>query len=177
MLSDLAMRVRFPVSVLLAALLAGGSASAQPTDVAQAEGVLVEVSGSPRAALVAREVQKAREALDRARSARLSGDSKHAEQLEGVARAWAGAARDVLAAVLTEEQAQAAQQKISEARSQSEHERTLLEENLSRRGRAEAELKRAEAEAAARPPVQPPKEKGKKGGKGASKGGKKGAKK
>jgi len=167
------MRARLTLPLALAALLLAGGAGAQTSDLAQAEGLLAELAASPKAAAVAHETRKAREALERARGARASGDSKHAEQLEGLARAWASAARDVVAATLAEEQAQAAQQQLVKARAQAERERALLEENLSRRGRAEAELKRAEAEAAARPPTPAPKEKGKGKGKPGKAGGKK----
>ena len=94
------------------------------------------------------------------RSARDAGDARAAELLEGVARGWARAAKDLVEAIKVEQEATAAQQKAAEARAQAERERALLEETLSRKGRAQVELDRAEAEAAARKAAPPPREKG-----------------
>jgi multidrug efflux pump subunit AcrA (membrane-fusion protein) len=158
------------VSILLATTLFVDPARAATGDTATAQQILAEVAASPQAATATAEVQGAQKALERAQSARDSGDLKHAEMLEGLARTWAESARDVLRAAHTEQEARELQEKAAVARAQIERERSLLEETLASRGRARAELERATAEAAARPPAPPPREKGRGKGKKARQG-------
>jgi hypothetical protein len=98
------------------------------------------------AKIVAEPVKKAREALERARGARSSGDAKHAADLDGLALEWAEMARDLLRAAGAEDAASAAQKKAQALETQVERARTLLEETQARRGRAAAELERVETE-------------------------------
>jgi chromosome segregation ATPase len=163
------MRARVVPSLALAASLLASPTQAQTPSVAEIEGALAELS--PKAA-VASEVRKAQEALERARGTRASGDGRHGQLLERLAQIWTDVARDLLAAIEAEEKAQAAQRALLDTHEQIERERALLEENIARRSRAQTEVKKAQEEAASRPPAPPPKEKGGKG-----KGGKKGAKK
>lgn len=158
MLFELAMRARMISPLLLVALLLSSVGQAQ-------------VSENP-ASPDTRELQKSKDALDRARDMRASGDTRHAPLLDRLAQIWADAARDLAAAIEAEAKAQAAQKKSLELREQVENERALLEENIARRNRAQAELKRAQEELAARPPAPPPREK-----KATKKGGAKGMKK
>ncbi len=148
------------VSILLATTLGVGPARAAGGDGATAQQILVEVAASPQAAVAATEVQSAQKSLERAQGARDSGDLKHAEMLEGLARTWAESARDLLRAARTEQEARELQEKSATARAQTERDRALLEETLASRGRARAELEKATAEAAARAAAPPPKEKG-----------------
>ncbi|RYE92373.1 MAG: hypothetical protein EOO75_06865 [Myxococcales bacterium] len=170
------LRAASPFALSLAALLLASSPSrAQtPSDADRAQATVTELTASPRAAVIARELDRARDALQRARGARGAGDALHGAQLEALARAWSDAARDVLAAATAEEQAHKAQTQLADARAQIDKERALIEETIARQGRARVELQRAEAEAAARPPLPPPRSAGKKGGgKAAPKSGKK----
>lgn len=148
--------------VALAGLLWASTSLAAVGDGAAAEQILTAVVADAAASSAAREVQAARAALDRARAARGGGDALHADQLEAVARVWAESARDLLATVKVEQEAIAAQKKAAETRELLERERTLLEETISRRGRAKVALERAEAEAAERKAAPPPGEKGNK---------------
>ncbi|MCU0656759.1 MAG: hypothetical protein MUF64_16355 [Polyangiaceae bacterium] len=168
------MRARV-VPPLLAAFLLAAPAFAQVPEGARTEQILAELASSPRVAVVAGELGKSSEALERARGARASGDGRHGQLLEKLALLWAETAREVLAAVEAEEKAQLAQKKVAEDREQIERERALLEENIARRSRAQIELKKAKEEAASRPADPPPKEKktGKQGKAGPKKGGKK----
>jgi colicin import membrane protein len=164
------MRARVVLPFGFAALLLAGQGQAQLPDGPQAERLIAEASSNPRAASDASETGKSREALERARGTRASGDGRHGQLLEKLALVWAEAAREILTAIDAEEKAQAAQRKMSETKEQIERERALLEENIARRSRAQIELRRAQEEAASRPAAPPPKEKKGKGGK---KGGKK----
>lgn len=173
MLSEPAMRARVVLSFLLAASLFAGQGQAQAP--ATPAPPAAEAAPSPPAASAPAntgELKKAQDAQDRARDMRASGDARHAQLLEKLAQIWTEAARELLAAIEAETKAQVAQKKALELREQIENERSLLEENIARRSRAQVELKKVQEEVAARPPAPPPKEKGKKG-KGGKKGGKK----
>ncbi len=99
------------------------------------------------AKVVAEPVRRAREALERARGARTSGDVKHAGELAGLALEWSEMARDLLRAVAAEDAAGAEQHKARKLEAQVERARALLAETQARRARAAAELDRAETEA------------------------------
>jgi hypothetical protein len=88
---------------------------------------------------------EARRALERARGARAAGDVRHAELLEGLAREWAETARDVLRAVEVEREASGLESTAADVATRAQRARALLEEDLARRGRAEAELARVSA--------------------------------
>jgi hypothetical protein len=101
-------------------------------------------------------VEEARRALDRAAGARRSGDIRHAEQLEGLAREWAETARDTLRAAAVEADAGALELAAAEAGLRAERARALLEESIARRGRAEAELEKLTLDAGVIPTRPPP---------------------
>ena len=136
----------------------GSSALAEPTsDKAIAEQILATAgSSSAEAALLKTPVDEAKKALDRARGARQAGDLPHAELLEGLAREWAETARDLARAAAMEADAGALASAASEATQRAERARMLLEEAISRRGRAEAELEKLSADAGPFPPKPPP---------------------
>jgi hypothetical protein len=91
-------------------------------------------------------LEEARRALDRAAGARRSGDVRHAELLEGLAREWAETARDVVRASQLEVDAGALELAAADAGLRAERARALLEEAIARRGRAEAELDKLSAD-------------------------------
>ncbi|MCS6899308.1 MAG: hypothetical protein RMJ98_06375 [Myxococcales bacterium] len=163
------MRTHPVLPLALAALLLAAPVRAQTPDVAEVERVLAELNSK---AAVASEVRKAQEALERARGTRASGDARHSQLLERLAQLWTEVARDILTAIEAEEKARTAQRTLLDTQEQIERERALLEENLARRSRAQLELKRAQEEAASKPPLPPPKEQGSKGNKGRKKGAK-----
>jgi hypothetical protein len=101
-------------------------------------------------------VDEARRALERAGGARRSGDIRHAELLEGLAREWAETARDVLRAAAVEADAGALELAAADAGLRAERARALLEESIARRGRAEAELATLSADAGPFPTKPPP---------------------
>jgi hypothetical protein len=148
------MKRAWPLVVAVATLLPGVARA--DGDRAEAEAILQTVEQSPDAASAAQPIAAAKKALERARGARDAGDAKHAEMLEGLARTWAETARGVAAAAHSEAESVAVQQSVEGTRAQINRERTLVEETLSRRGRAEVELRRTEEEAAARPPTPAP---------------------
>jgi hypothetical protein len=121
-----------------------GAALADPvSDRAVAEQILATMPASSDSAMqgVSRApLDEAKRALDRAAGARASGDAHHAELLEGLAREWAETARDLQRAVSVEGDAGALSVAAAEAGVAAERARALLEEAISRRGRAEAEL-------------------------------------
>lgn len=99
------------------------------------------------AKVVAEPLGQAKRALERAHGARMAGDREHARLLDGLALEWAETARDLARAVATEDAALATARKAREVEVQVERARALLEETQARRGRAAAELERAEADA------------------------------
>ncbi|HEY3593617.1 MAG TPA: hypothetical protein VGL13_07080, partial [Polyangiaceae bacterium] len=80
--------------------------------------------------------------LERATGARLAGDVRQGELLEGLAREWAETARDLVRAAKTESEAAEVQTRAAQAAVRAERQRALLEEAIARRGRAEVELER-----------------------------------
>jgi colicin import membrane protein len=148
-----------------ALILAVGAALApmaigQPlSDKAAAQQILTEMahplaSSSAEPALTRAPIEEAKRALDRAAGARRSGDVRHAEMLEGLAREWAETARDVVRAVAVEADAGALEMAAADAGIRAERSRALLEEAIARRGRAEAELEKLSTDAGIFP-VQP----------------------
>jgi hypothetical protein len=99
------------------------------------------------AKVVAEPVRMAREALERARGTRVSGDAAHTRRLEALALEWAETARDVLRAMAAEDAAGAEQKRARELGTEVDRARALLEETQARRGRAAAEAERAETAA------------------------------
>ena len=157
------------LSAALAVLLFAAPALADG-DRQAAESILAEVTQAKDVDVAAREIAEANKALTRARGAREGGDARSGERLEALARTWAESARDLLVATRAEAELADLSQKTADARAQAERERALLEETISRKGRAAVELSRVEAESAARPPAPPPKDKPRgKGGHGGAK--------
>jgi hypothetical protein len=139
--------MRRPPPLSLAALVLLWAPLALGADRDVAERLVNETTRAPEAATAARELDAARRALGRARAARDGGDRAGAELLEGLARTWAEAAHDVVRAVRAESSLAQAQKALLEARSQVERGRALLDETLSRKGRARVELERLDPEA------------------------------
>jgi hypothetical protein len=130
------------------------------SDKASAEQILADVArvapnSSAEPAVARTPIEEAKRALDRAVGARRSGDVRHAEMLEGLAREWAETARDVLRAAAVEADAGALQMAAADAGFRAERSRALLEEAIARRGRAEAELEKLSTDAGIFP-VQSP---------------------
>jgi hypothetical protein len=147
-------------SVLLVIFGVGLGSSAlgdQLSDRAVAEQILAAAgSSSAEAALLRAPLADAKKALERAEGARKSGDVPHAELLEGLAREWAETARDVARAAAIEADAGALETAAAQANIRAERARALLEEAISRRGRAEAELEKLSVDAGPFPPKPPP---------------------
>lgn len=138
--------------------------AAATTDRAEAESILSALEADAEAAKVASaEIDKAKQAMARANEARNVRNSQHVEHFEKLARVWAETARDVVKANKLEAEVIALQQKAVDGKATAEKDRVLLEETLSRRGRAEVELKRVEADAAQRQQEALDREKKKKG--------------
>ena len=127
------------------------------TDKGMVEQILAGAgSSSTEAALLRAPLAEAKKALERARGARQSGDVAHAELLEGLAREWAEIARDLQRAAAIEADAGSLESSAAQAALRAERARALLEEAISRRGRAEAELEKLSADAGSFPPKPPP---------------------
>lgn len=161
---------RHPKRLLALSLLVAGlgasfvtaNALAQPnSDRAVAEKLLEELSKLPEEdrPVVLGPVENGKRALERAASARGGGDLRTGELLEGLAREWAETGRDVLLASKAEADAGAIQAEAAEAKVKAERARALLEEAITRRGRAEAELRKlmetADTEAATSEKAKP----------------------
>jgi hypothetical protein len=142
---------------VIGAGLASSALGEQPSDRAMTEQILAAApSSSAQAALVRAPLEEAKKALERARGARQSGDTAHSELLEGLAREWAETARDLLRATTIEADAGALESAAAQAELRAERARALLEEAISRRGRAEAELEKLSVDAGPFPPKPPP---------------------
>jgi hypothetical protein len=116
-------------------------------------------AGASGTALTAEPVLAAKRALERANGARLTGDARQGELLEGLAREWAETARDLVRAAKAESEAAELETRAAQAGLRAERQRALLEEAIARRGRAEAELDKVWPDAGfanARPPASSP---------------------
>jgi hypothetical protein len=92
------------------------------------------------AALVADDLRRARDALERATRMRDANDEKHAHLAEGLAAEWAQVAGDLVRALKAEEVATQTRLAANDAGARAERERALLEEGIARQGRLRAEL-------------------------------------
>jgi hypothetical protein len=139
--------------VMLLALgipLAGAALADPVSDKAVAEQILASLAtptDSSMPPVLKTPIDEAKHALERAAGARRSGDTHHAEILEGLGREWAETARDLARAVSVEADAGALETAAAEAGVGAERARALLEEAIARRGRAEAELEKLSADA------------------------------
>lgn len=136
-------------SACVIALTAG--AFAEPDDRATAASILREVEASPKKDVAAEMIGRAKVALDRGARMRSAGDEQHARQAEAVGRTWAEAARDVVRAVDVEARAAEARRAATDAGTQAERERALLEEAIAQSGRLRAQLDALEREAKEQP--------------------------
>jgi hypothetical protein len=92
---------------------------------------------------IAETLARAREALERARKLRATGDEAHAKTADGLARDWAEVAREVARAADAEEKAAQIRRKALDEQGQLERTRALVEEGIARIGRLRAELEAA----------------------------------
>ncbi len=83
---------------------------------------------------------KARDALERADSARASANHSHAALLEGLAHEWGNVAADLVRAAEGEALAQKTEKQAAEARTKAIRARALLEETIARRERSKKKL-------------------------------------
>jgi hypothetical protein len=139
------------VMLLALGIPLAGAAFADPiSDKAVAEQILASLaapSDSSMQPVLKTPIDEAKHALERAAGARRSGDTHHAEILEGLGREWAETARDLSRAVSVEADAGALETAATEAGVSAERARALLEEAIARRGRAEAELEKLSSDA------------------------------
>jgi hypothetical protein len=91
-------------------------------------------------ALIATQVQRAKDAVERATRFRAAGDESHARIADGLAREEAEAALDLAKAIDAERAADAARLAATDAGVVGERERALLEEGIARNGRLRAEI-------------------------------------
>lgn len=125
---------------------------APPGDGATAEQIVKDIEAraarDPKSAkVVEAPLASAKKALERAHGARTAGDPAHARMLDGLALEWAETARELERAAAAEDTAQSSAKVARDVATQVERARTLLEETQSRKGRAAAELEKAEADA------------------------------
>jgi nitrogen fixation-related uncharacterized protein len=129
-----------------------------------AEAALRDVEASPKKAVAAEPVARARAAIERSTRMRAAGDESHARLADSLARAWAEVARDVARAAEVEARGAAMHEGAADAGTVAERERALLEEAVAQSGRLRAQLEASEhgtkesptrTSAAAREPVGP----------------------
>jgi hypothetical protein len=127
---------------------AGGSFALAASDSQrQTEQLLAEAEqGELRKAITQDLVKRSRAASERAARMRSAGDESHARLADEVAREWAEAARDLARAAEAEARASAARQAATDAGSQAERERALLEEGIAHNGRLRAEIDQVDRE-------------------------------
>jgi hypothetical protein len=148
------------LGLLALVVLLGMGRTARATPSAQdLTGVLERLSkDEANRAIVKDAAARARDALDRSRQMERAGDTRHAALLRETAAEWVALATDLVRTAAAERDAQAAEKALVEAETKTVRARALLEETISRKGRAEAqwaELTRNAAAAKAAPP--PPK--------------------
>lgn len=140
----------------IAVSLLGAGALAGDADArANAETILAALDGDPKAKqLVSEPAGRARDALKRARSARDAGDHATGSALEQMAGEWAATARDLKKAADLEKQAAATETEAADAETKALRARTLLEETIARRGRAQRKLDELDAPAGGGEPAE-----------------------
>jgi hypothetical protein len=127
------------LAMALAAL--GLAAAASGDDRTNAEATLQTLEqDQAHKTLTADLVRRGRAALERATRMQASGDPTHARVAEGLALAWAEAARDLVRAADAEKLAATRRLDALDAGAHAERERALLEEGIARTGRLRAEL-------------------------------------
>jgi len=144
---------RFAAAASLGAVLAlaAGALAAPEDDRALTTSLLKEVDASPRKAIAAEMVGRAHAASERAARLRSSGDEARARLADGLARAWAESARDVVRAAEVETRAYETRRAATDAGVMAERERALLEEGTAQSGRLRAQLEAVEREAKEQP--------------------------
>jgi hypothetical protein len=90
--------------------------------------------------MIVAQVQRAKDAVERATRFRAAGDESHARIADGLAREDAEAALDLVKAIDAEHDADEARRAATDAGVVGERERALLEEGIARNGRLRAEL-------------------------------------
>lgn len=139
-------RVALALSLLAAEAFAR-SAAAEDNARLRAEATLKGVEAqSKEKELVGPLVARARKALERASSARKSGDHAHGSQLEALALELSAAAEDLLRTHTAEATAKSAEQKAIDLETRVVRARALVEQAAARRGRASERLRAVEAE-------------------------------
>ncbi|MBN2197494.1 MAG: hypothetical protein JW751_32245 [Polyangiaceae bacterium] len=142
--------------VPLLVVLGGVAIAAAEGDGRAARATLATLSAEPaRSALTRREIERAEDALVRAEDARAAGDPEHAARLEALGREWADTGADLARTVAAEERTTAAERRAAELEAKARRARTLLEQTIARRGRAEAQLAALATPSAAPTPSAP----------------------
>jgi hypothetical protein len=134
------------VSLLAAAFSPAISLAAEASDT---EAILSRLEADRQSKLLATEsIAKAKNALERARSALAAGDTRSARLLREVAHQWALVGRDVVRAATAETQADQADRRLHDVETRLVRARALLEETILRRGRAREKLEEVERQTA-----------------------------
>jgi hypothetical protein len=129
------------------------SAHAELSDRGDAEKVIQELSTAKDTPTASQSlIQAAKTALNRATRMLDSGDRKHSSLAESLAKTFAESARDLIRAIAIEKELHDTQRQLTEITGKVKRAQVLLDESISRRGRAKVELQRAEEEAAQRKP-------------------------
>jgi hypothetical protein len=141
------------VSLLVAAFSPAISRAAEASDT---EAILSRLEADRQSKLLATEsIAKAKNALERARSALAAGDTRSARLLREVAHQWALVGRDVVRAATAETQADQADRRLHDVETRLVRARALLEETILRRGRAREKLEEVERQTAPAATAQP----------------------
>lgn len=94
-------------------------------------------------ALVKDPVSRARRALERAHRMDLARDARHTTSMRQVAAEWLALAADLVRVARAEAEASRLEKALTDVETRIVRGRTLLEETIARRGRAEAQLREA----------------------------------
>jgi chromosome segregation ATPase len=158
---------------LLTSLGGAALATRSGSDRDRAEGALAALASQSAHARLAREpMAAARRALARSDEARAAGDTRHAPELDALAREHAELGTDLVRAALAEQKLGDVQKELTAVETQLTRARSLLEETLARRGRARAKLDQLEARKKAAPEQSPAAKPAPKAAPGKSGGGK-----
>lgn len=142
-------RARLPAAFALASLIVLSfgklARAAGPDPAAEAQRLIGLLDAPATRAVVADPLGKAKAAQQRAQSARGAGDLHHATELDALALTWAQVADDLVRTAAAEKKLSDLQKQVGDLEQKAVRTQALIEQTIARRGRAEENLKNAEA--------------------------------
>lgn len=134
------------LALIAVAMIAGLSVWATADDRSAADQGIAEIEKDPhQKELCADPIAKAKEAQERAKRMRATGDEPHAKLADGLALEWTRVAQELVRADALETRAHDSRALAADAGARVERERATLEQQLAENGRLQAELTKLES--------------------------------